>query len=632
MSRNEATASLYRPDVDALRGVAIAAVLLFHAGVPGLAGGFLGVDIFFVISGFLITSIIIRETTDGHFDFQHFYERRVRRIFPALFTVLAVCILPAYVLLPPTELKIFAKSLLSAALFGSNFFFWSQTGYFDGPAEMHPLLHTWSLAIEEQFYLIFPVLFVAGRRRFGARATWLLAGIAGLSLGGYLLLALRNPDAAFYCSPLRIWELLLGALLALRWLPPAPSLSWRQALATGGLALVILSILVPLSPGVAALPACLGAALIIHAGVRRSDMGPLGAVLPAAIWTGQRSYSLYLWHWPMLVFARLYLGRPLAGAEIAVLLVLTFAIAMLSYTTIEQPYRRPDGVFARPGLYGSAAATIVALVSLAGASIIQDGFPRRFTRMLDFGAPEPWKPLCLLNNSQSANVWVGQRCLVNNIAEPVVLLWGDSFAAHYFPAFLARRDALQFNVLLYSLESCAPLLEDGPPQTTCAAFNQAVKAVIERYNIKTVVLAAHWQSKFDAKSAAAPDGGKSPATLRHTVDWLEAQGINVAVIGQTPSFQVSVPQAYWWRMQKGRLVQSDLDADPGHSMNAKLRTVLTATPLLEPARKMCATTTCTIGEGRTPYYGDSRHFTNAGSVRAMAPFWPTLDALVQAAQ
>jgi hypothetical protein len=486
------------------------------------------------------------------------------------------------------------------------------------------------LAIEEQFYLIFPVLFVAARRRYGDGLVWLLAGIAGLSLGGYLLLVLRNPDAAFYCSPLRVWELLLGALLALRWLPPLQSLPSRQSLAIGGMALLILSILVPLSPGLAALPACLGAGLVIHAGLRQSDMGPLSAALPAAIWTGQRSYSLYLWHWPLLVFARLYLGRPLAGAETAGLLALTFALAMLSYRTIEQPYRRPNGVFARPGLYGSAAATIVALVSLASASIIQNGFPGRFTKMLDFGAPEPWKPLCLLNNSQTASVWVGQRCLVNNIAEPVVLLWGDSFAAHYYPAFLARRDALQFNVLLYSLEACAPLLEDGPVQGSCAGFNQAVKAVIERYNVKTVVLAAHWQSKFDAKSAAAPDGGKSPAALRRTVDWLQAQGINVAVIGQTPSFQVSVPQAYWWRMQNGRLVQADLDADPGHSMNAKLKTVLTATPLLEPSRTLCAATTCTIGEGRTPYYGDSRHFTNAGSVRALAPFWPTLEALVQA--
>ncbi len=618
----------YRPDIDGLRGVAIASVLLFHAGVPGLASGFVGVDIFFVISGFLITSIILRECDSGSFDFEHFYQRRIRRIFPALFVVLAACIVPAYVLLPPTELRVFAASLLSAVFFGSNFYFWSKTGYFDAPAETHPLLHTWSLAIEEQFYVLFPILLVAAVRRWRANLGWLLVGMASASLMGGVILAVKNPDAAFYFSPVRIWELLIGSIIALRWIPGTTLSSWgRDGLAFAGMALVILSITLPPSGpfGLTSLMACAGAGLVIHAGISGPSLvaTALGSLIPVTI--GKLSYSLYLWHWPVIVFAKSYLARALAGVEIAALIGLTFALSAASYRFIEQPYRRPNGVFGKRGLYASAAMTIVAIGSLSVMVIVQNGFPQRFKRLLDFGAPETWKPLCLLNSQQPISDWLPSRCLANSVSAPTVLLWGDSFAAHYFPAFLARRDAMPFNVLLYSLEACQPLVEPQPvAANNCSAFNHAVKSVIAQHGIKTVILAGNWEASFGSV------GGKSPAQLTKTVDWLRQQGVNVAVIGQTAHFKVSVPQSYWWRLRKGELVQPDLEAEPGHALNAKLQPALNGTPFFQPSLAMCTQTTCTIGEGRSPYYGDTRHFTNSGSSKAMAPFWPTLEALVRA--
>jgi peptidoglycan/LPS O-acetylase OafA/YrhL len=618
----------YRPDIDGLRGVAIASVLLFHAGVPGLASGFVGVDIFFVISGYLITSIILGACETGSFDFEHFYQRRVRRIFPALFVVLSACIVPAYVLLPPSELRVFAASLLSAVFFGSNFYFWSKTGYFDAPADTHPLLHTWSLAIEEQFYLIFPILLVIAVRRFRDRLGGVLVGIAGVSLAVGVVLAVKNPDAAFYFSPARIWELLVGSIIALRWLPGPQIERGRDRMAFAGLALVILSVALPQTRlfGLTSLLACLGAALIIHTGISGSSFVAKALGSPIPVMTGKLSYSLYLWHWPIIVFTKIYLARALTGGEIAGLIVATVAIAAVSYRFIEQPYRRPNGVFAKRGLYASAAATVVGLGALSAMAIIQNGFPQRFNRLLEFGAPEPWKPLCLLNNQQSASDWVAARCLANTVAAPTVLLWGDSFAAHYFPAFLARGTAMPFNVLLYSFEACQPLIESqSVAPTKCNAFNHAVKTVIKQHNIKTVIVAGNWEASFGI-------GGKSPAVLTSTVGWLHQQGVNVAVIGQTAHFKVSVPQIYWWRMQRGQLVQPDLEAEPGHALNAKILPALNGTPFFQPSLSMCTETTCTIGEGRSPYYGDGRHFTNSGSSKAMTPFWPTLEALVRAQQ
>jgi peptidoglycan/LPS O-acetylase OafA/YrhL len=614
----------YRPDIDGLRGIAIASVLLFHAGVPGLANGFVGVDIFFVISGFLITSIILRECEAGTFDFEHFYQRRIRRIFPALFVVLASCIAPAYVLLPPSELRVFAASLLSAIFFGSNFYFWSKTGYFDSPADTHPLLHTWSLAIEEQFYLIFPILLVIAARRLRDELGLVLVGLAGVSLAVGVVLSVKNPDAAFYFSPARIWELLIGSIIALRWLPGPQFERTRDSLAFLGLALVVVSITLPPTGifGLTSLFACLGAALIIHAGISGPTLVAATLSSPIPVVTGKLSYSLYLWHWPIIVFAKIYLARALTGVEIAGLIVATVAISAASYRFIEQPYRRPNGVFAKRGLYASAAATVVGLGALSAVAIVQNGFPQRFNKLLEFGAPEPWKPLCLLNNQQPASDWVAARCLTNAVAGPTVLLWGDSFAAHYFPAFLARGAAVPFNVLLYSLEACQPLIENQSiAENKCSAFNQAVKGVIAQHNIKTVIVAGNWEASFGA-------GGKSPAVLTNTVNWLRQQGVNVAVIGQTAHFKVSVPQIYWWRMQRGELIQPDLEAEPGHALNAKIQPALNGTPFFQPSLAMCTEATCTIGEGRAPFYGDGRHFTNSGSSRAMAPFWPTLEALV----
>ena len=204
----------YRAEIDGLRGLAVLGVVLFHTGVPELSGGFVGVDIFFVISGYLITKILAAEMDAGTFSVRRFYERRIRRIFPALFCVSMVSAIAAALLLLPADLINFGKSLASAALFVSNVFFWRQAGYFDEPSALKPLLHTWSLSVEEQFYIFFP-LALALLSRFGQRATRVWLGLfCAISLA-LSVWAVRNaPSAAFYLGPMRAWELLLGAIVA----------------------------------------------------------------------------------------------------------------------------------------------------------------------------------------------------------------------------------------------------------------------------------------------------------------------------------------------------------------------------------------------------------------------------------
>ena len=334
----------YRPDIDGLRAVAVLSVIVYHAGLKWLSGGYFGVDVFFVISGFLITSILYGELRDGNFSILRFYDRRVRRILPALCLVLLVSSFVAVFLLSPMELRSFGQSTTATALFLSNFFFWQEAGYFAPHADELPLLHTWSLAVEEQFYIAFPiVLWVLS---CGSKFA-LNLGITILLLGSFALAASfisTSPDAVFYLAPFRIWELLLGAMIALPIVPRVP-FGWAGILSALGLLFIVVAILCFDSTtafvGPAALVPCAGAALIIHAGRGQEIPGFVGRLLGSHPFrfVGRISYSLYLWHWPIFVFLALYLLHPLSHPEAIAACLLTFVAAALSWRFVEQPFR-----------------------------------------------------------------------------------------------------------------------------------------------------------------------------------------------------------------------------------------------------------------------------------------------------
>ena len=369
----------HRPEIDGLRAVAVVPVILFHAGLPAVSGGFVGVDVFFVISGYLITTLLAEDLAQGRFDLWRFYERRARRILPALFVVLAACLPAAWLWLMPGQFKDFAQSLFATTVFASNVFFWTQSGYFDTASELKPLLHTWSLAVEEQFYLAFPLILWA----LWARPRLLLAVLAGLGLGSFVWSVWPGQDsnAVFYLIQYRAWELLAGSACALIlrrravFAHPLPGLA--------GLALIAWPMVAYGADtpvwGWTPLPAVLGTALVILSAAPGTPAARLLS-LPPMVGIGLISYSAYLWHQPVLAFARLVPDDP---PGLPVLLALSAAVLPLAWITwacVEQPARRGTWrlVATRARVLTGAAAGLVVFGALGLAGHVSDGARTRF--------------------------------------------------------------------------------------------------------------------------------------------------------------------------------------------------------------------------------------------------------------
>lgn len=373
----------YRAEVDGLRALAVVPVVLFHAGIAGFSGGFVGVDIFFVISGYLITSIILSEQQKERFTLAGFYERRARRILPALMVVVLLSVIAAWFLLLPTELVDYGKSLVSVGVFASNILFWTQSDYFAQTSEYLPLLHTWSLAVEEQFYLIFPLFMIWTVATVKARRLAILVIVAVLSLI-FCEWAWRNaPEANFFLAPSRIWELLAGVFCAFYLQQPREhSGSIKQLGSLIGLLMLAYSIVffdktIPF-PSVYALLPVIGTALIILFTDKSTWVGKLLA-LPLIVGIGLISYSAYLWHQPLFVFARLYSLDELSVTILLGLSVLAFILAYISWRWIEKPFR--DRSWLSQGQVLSLAGFCsLLLIGLGLVFVFGDGFNERFDR------------------------------------------------------------------------------------------------------------------------------------------------------------------------------------------------------------------------------------------------------------
>lgn len=388
----------YRREIDGLRAVAVLAVIFFHAGWAGFSGGYIGVDIFFVISGYLITSILLAELEAGKFSISRFYERRARRILPALSVVLLVTSIAAFMLMPPALLQDYARSLISVASFCSNVFFYWSSGYFSTASDEKPLLHTWSLAVEEQFYLLFPLLLAWCwfLRRCGL--AWLMLGLMLISLlGSELLLGMQQIDANFYLIFSRAWELLAGAMLALarpeQWQLPAKLRPWLALL---GMLLIVASIFgldhsTPF-PGLYALTPVLGACLIIAFADSHHAVGKLLASR-TMVGIGLISYSLYLWHQPLFAFLRhkhVHAPQPLLFALAILLAVL---LAVLSYRWVEQPFRDRKR-YDRRHIFQLSAIALAAIIGIGVLGL--NGQPQRFAQaeLMTSIAPSPKREQC----------------------------------------------------------------------------------------------------------------------------------------------------------------------------------------------------------------------------------------------
>lgn len=430
----------YRPEIDGLRAVAVLSVILFHAGHTAFSGGFVGVDIFFVISGYLITNILYAELKAGSFNIWRFYEHRARRILPAIFVMLAACLPFAWYWLLPAELESFSKSLAAVAVFSSNFVFWRGTGYFETASELTPLMHTWSLAVEEQYYLLFPLFLLMAWRRGRRACLYLLLAAAVASFAAGQWGSFHKPQAAFYLLATRAWELLAGAILAVLFqqqmaLAKPPALA-RETLGIAGLLIILGSVLLydraTPSPGLYTLVPVIGAMLVIGFGQADTLVGRLlsGRIL---VGIGLVSYSAYLWHQPLFAFARHRSMNEPSPVVMGLLVGATMVLAYASWKFVEGPFRDPARINRRQiinaGLFGS-----IFFVSVGLIGIHQRGFEDRFDAKLTalFHPPKTdFESKCKL--SAFAGMALLKKC---EFGAPdggeVFVLYGDSHAQALF--------------------------------------------------------------------------------------------------------------------------------------------------------------------------------------------------------
>lgn len=550
--------SAYRPDIDGLRAVAVLAVVFYHYGIGSLPGGFVGVDIFFVISGFLITGIVQKEIVQDRFTFAGFYQRRIRRIFPALFVVLLLTLLAGLVILLPSDLALLGRSVVATIVFASNLFFWRNSGYFDTSAENNPLLHTWSLAVEEQFYILFPVLLLLIHRYVPGRRKMLLWMATVGSFALCVLIQYYRPSATFYLSPFRAWELSLGALLAVGALP-APNRRWqRECMAALGASLIAGALLFiqpdERFPGWRAAVPVLGSVLIIQAGTAGDSFVQRLLRVRPMVFVGLISYSLYLWHWPLLVYANFLNQFGELGSIRWVLLVLALLLASGSYFIVEKPFRHPQKTHGRKALFIGAGVLSCAILA-AGAMLVRSGgLPARFQPTvvaLDRErTPEVPFSECI-DHPLSDTVFQDFCRLGDRKARPTVLFWGDSHALAWSPAIddlLAKRGV---SAIFAARSACAPL--EGiinPEIIKCHAHNRMVMEGLARSpDISTVILVASWAgySNADGHFHLQDDAGNHgntrvfPRAMRNTVAKLRAMDRRVWVIGPTPTPPGDVP-------------------------------------------------------------------------------------------
>ncbi|WP_072396209.1 acyltransferase family protein [Hyphomicrobium sp. CS1GBMeth3] len=555
--------SSYLPHVDGLRALAVALVVAFHAWPAALPGGFVGVDVFFVISGFIITRQIFLEMEEGRFSFAAFLGRRARRLIPAALVCCVLVTMVATLLLMPDALVTYSQSLLAVWTMTANIYFYFNSGYFDAPSAEAPLLHMWSLAVEDQFYLTWPLILLLIFRRLVTRRSVIVVtlALAGLSLAHATYAAASDPTLAFYLPFSRAFELLAGAALALG----APLLTLRSApvrtaLELTGLGLVagsasMLHAGIPF-PGLSAMPVVIGSVLLIGAGLfgptpvsRLLSLGPV-------VVTGKMSYSIYLYHWPLLAFATYWLGRAPDAAEAAVLVAAGLALAALSWLLVEQALTRRLGLYdmAPSRLFSRTVAVSCAFSLIAGAGIAARGLPQRLDgpAYQVYHAASEGNPLRTDCDGYELAFRNTRHCTFGHALEKDasydIAVFGDSNADHFVPmvAQLAGHAGLAGRQVTQS--SCAPLIgvaygRAASLEETCARYQETILKFLERNpGLKIAILSWAWSNYGSLSTNRVADHtklGAAPnfdAFVTATVEIFRKRGIKVLIIGQVPHF------------------------------------------------------------------------------------------------
>ena len=594
----------YRPGIDGVRAIAVLGVVIYHAGF-GPPAGFVGVDVFFVISGFLITSLLETElAATGRVDLATFYARRIRRLFPALGIVLATSMVASVAVLSYGELTSALQSAAASVVFGANIFFQYTTGDYFGPNVNHlPLLHLWSLGVEEQYYLLWPVALVLARRLpLGARrAIFMAFALASLAFAEWSLY--RGSQAAFYAMPSRWWELSLGALVA--WSPAAAPRKGRWESWAGAL-IVIAAMAVPTKhfPGVGAFPATIGTALLLHASTVN---GGAWRVLSsrAMVMIGKVSYPFYLWHWPLLALAAVAIPGDIPALTRAALVLAALALAAGTWRWVERPVHSIPVTVPRR-LVGATLLTCAALAILVlqVADATQKTPPSN-----DPGAVAERDMPANMDHCHNLSIRPDQlpdetTCVLGGKAPPQVAIWGDSHALAFQPFATAVAIGEGKTAIAYSRDACAPAIgydngERPIAVARCRSFNEA--ALLRAQTMDTVILASRWP---------APGERDFAADLTATVDQLSSHVRRVIIIGATPDLPASVPDC----LRRNSLKACEVPRQDFIAKSEAIRKLLVSLSVkhsnvtyVEPTDFFCGRQSCPGVRNGMALYWDNNH-------------------------
>ena len=626
----------YRPEIDGLRAVAVLGVLLFHAGFPAFSGGYAGVDVFFVISGYLITRNILIRIDAGQFTYVGFFVNRVRRLFPALLTTIAVSFLVGALLFSPPYMKKLAEAAIVSVLAVSNIYFWSEANYWDIESAFKPLLHVWSLSVEEQFYFVWPPLLLlasrAGDKRIARLALVTIIGLASLFFAGYL--SLNHPRATFYWMPWRAFEFMIGA--AVIWLETAvkPRGLWPEIMAAGGLGMILVPFLAYSEhtpfPFPGALLPCIGTALAIWAG-GSCQTSRLWTNRPM-IWTGRISYSLYLVHWPLIIYYNYWRFAPATGLEQIGLVIGAFALAVPLHAFVENRFKRSriserssDVVF-----IGISTAVAIAVLAIAFTAKLDDGWPwRSHPQVLNPAIVAKLTPWCRDGTGLCG-------------APATAALIGDSHADQWAGAVAESLKQAGLSGSLYrTVNACALMQENYAVESLnergtnrCRIGQREWRSRIETENPRLVILSSFWlygvsnaypARYVDDQSTAMPDLAQSRARFERkitdTIDWLTASHRKAVIIGSTvlvdrsPADCYGRPRVFSSLACEKLNVVSDPEAQAYVSgFFRKLVAGRSDVLYVDVESALCKGAQCTLAENGTSLYLDRHHLTPYGAM------------------
>ena len=636
----------YRAEIDGLRALAVLPVILFHAGFEWFSGGFVGVDVFFVISGYLITTIIISEMAERKFSIVNFYERRARRILPALFFVMAACLPFAWLWLTPTDLKDFGQSLVAVSTFSSNILFWLESGYFDTSAELKPLLHTWSLAVEEQYYILFPI-FLMLTWRLGLKWILILLSIVFLiSLGVAQWGAYNMPSAAFFLLPTRGWELLIGVFAAfyLKYNTHLKSYSLNQALSLIGFGMIAYSIIAfdkttPF-PSLYALIPTIGTGLLILCAVPKTYVHKFLS-LKFVVGIGLISYSAYLWHQPLLSFARHRLLGDVSDLILIALCITSLVMAWFSWRFVEKPFRDKK-IITQKKIFLLSLVCIGVFCSIGLSMHLKNGYGDRvnFTEELANSFESPSLENCFDTPfNHSAEQW---GCILGrDEGEINFILFGDSHSLSLKTLIDEKAKQNGIKVFYTGSSGCPPFIGIHPQRddqyvNNCNLLNKRVFELAKSIDLDGIIFSARWSyytlGDYDFNGAQLiSDKEEGPFNLQHSVyTFISALGITIEkfnsievpihLITQPPQ-QKYPPQSAYFSSFKGigsieslsvkradfdRLNEIPINAFYEYDNNINIYNI---TDLF------CDEFVCLIGEKDRSFYYDNDHLSIDGAMK-----------------